>query len=175
MNNVISYLGLQKDQIEDKEHNLEDANQGSKEPENKADDFNVLNVVQGTDVVQNLDREQELVEGTTPSEKEVHSVSNEGLFSSTSPPRTPKKAKGLNEFYTSAMNENQARLVQEGRSFIKGDTSLPRFNLITPTPPTSQDTPVSQEENAQVTEKEVQETSEKENDKNKEDDSTSKV
>lgn len=144
------------------------------EPEKEAEDLG-LNNVQGSDV-EDTTAEPELVEGTTPSEKEVHSVSNEGLLSSTSPPRTPKKPKGLNEIYSSAMNENQARLVQEGRSFLKGDTSLPRFNLITPTPPTSQDTPVSQEENAQVTEKEeVQETSEKENDKNKEDDSTSKV
>uniref|UniRef100_A0A803MUC0 EF-hand domain-containing protein n=1 Tax=Chenopodium quinoa TaxID=63459 RepID=A0A803MUC0_CHEQI len=136
---------------------IDDANQGNKEPENKADDFNGLNVVQGSDVVQNLDREPELVEGTTPSEKEVHSVSNEGLLSSTSPPRTPKKPKGLNEIYSFAMNENQARLVQEGRSFLKGDTSLPRFTLFTPTPPTSQDTPVVTKSNDVIQSKATEE------------------
>ena len=66
--------------------------------------------------------------------------------------------------------------MQEGKSFSTGADSMPKFQLITPTPPSPQSSLLPyQEQNAEFTEEEVPVTNEKERKNDKDDDNTSKV
>ena len=104
-------------------------------------------VDKGTDVAVSAGVEAAAVysePGTAPSENVVSLVGGEGVLgsttmvghelvtgsleTSTSPPRTPRKAKGLNEFYSASLNDNQARVCKKVRVFPRELILCQSFN-----------------------------------------------